>query len=163
MSSLPTIRAVAPTREPLRMWGQPADAAPLEWPWVEERLAGAGTYWVVARSAEHPHPRPVWGVWHATQLLLSIGSPLVAGALEADPAVTVHLGSDLDVVVVEGHRTGTTGEVEDLARYNAKYDWDYTVEQYGPLTVVTPSRVLAWRCEGWAGKDGVKQAARWRF
>jgi hypothetical protein len=96
------VRIVEPTSEQLTMYGQPSSAPRLDWSWVRTQLEDAGTYWVVARGSGHPHPRPVWGVWHADVLHLSVGSPIVASALEVDPRVTAHVGSGTDVVIVEG-------------------------------------------------------------
>lgn len=145
------------------MYGGPSDAAPLAWSWVEAELVGAGTYWVVARGGGWPHPRPVWGVWDDEALHLSIGSPVLGWALERDPTVTVHLDSGVDVVVVEGRVAGTTGAPDLIEAYDAKYDWTYTVDEYGPLTTVQPAKVVAWRSAGWAGREGFQQTGRWRF
>jgi hypothetical protein len=130
---------------------------------VQTQLEDAGTYWVVARGAGHPHPRPVWGVWHADVLHLSVGSPIIARALEVDPLATVHLGSDTDVVIVEGTVTGHRTDAAVLWRYDKKYDWRYDVDEYGPLTAIEPVTVLAWRSAGWAGRDGFTASGRWRF
>ncbi len=91
---------------PLRMYAAASEAAPLEWDWVDEQLAAAGTYWIAARSPAHPHPRPVWGVWLDDALLLSVGSPVVLRQLQDDARTTVHLDSGTDVVIVEGTCTG---------------------------------------------------------
>ena len=50
-----------------------------------------------------------------------------------------------------------------LAAYQAKYDWDYDVSQYGDLKVVAVSRVLAWIAAGWAGRESFAQTGRWTF
>lgn len=152
-----------PTSEPLVMYGQPSNARMLDWSWARAELEGAGTYWVVARGPGHPHPRPVWGVWHTNVLHLSVGSPIVANELDLDPLVTVHLGSAADVVIVEGTVVGRGVDAMVLRRYDDKYDWRYDVDQYGPLTVIAPVTVLAWRSEGWAGRDGFEASGRWRF
>jgi hypothetical protein len=154
---------VDPTGEQLVMYGQLSSARMLDWSWVRAQLETAGTYWVVARSSGHPHPRPVWGVWDANVLHLSIGSHIVASALDVDPLVTVHLGSDTDVVIVEGTVTGRGADAVVLQRYDDKYDWRYDVDEYGLLTAIAPVTVLAWRATGWAGRDGFKASGRWRF
>jgi hypothetical protein len=147
----------------LTMYGSAADLDPIEWGWVADQFAAAGIYWIVAATSDHPAARPVWGVWWEARLLLSIGSPRVRGAVGDGTPVTVHLGSGLDVVIVEGTVAGTTGEGAALAAYDAKYDWDYDLEQYGPLTVVAPRKVMAWRSAGRAGRDGFRAAGRWMF
>ena len=45
--------------------------------------------------------------------------------------------------------------------YVEKYERPYDVAEYGPLTVVAPERVLAWRSGGWAGRDGFTAVGRW--
>lgn len=146
----------------LLLYGHASAAHPLDWSWVQQQLTEAGTYWVNPRGAGHPHPRPVWGVWQEPALCLSIGSPTVRRELEQDRRVTVHLDSGTDVVIVEG--TIADVDTDDaMLRYNTKYDWDYSIEEYGPLTMVTASTVLAWRSAGWAGRDGFQQSGRWRF
>jgi hypothetical protein len=142
----------------LRLYGALSDRAPLAWPWVEQQLVGAGTYWVVARTPGHPHPRPVWGIWSQQRLHLSIGSPTLLRAIPEEPAVTIHLGSGTDVVIVEGLIIPSVPTGPALIQtYNQKYDWDYQVSQYGELTQVQPSKVLAWRSAGWAGRGRCPQ------
>ena len=149
----------------LRLYGQESDRPPLAWSWVDQQLAAAGTYWVVAQGAAgHPQPRPVWGVWNRQQLHLSIGSPTLARALGERPAATVHLESGTDVVIVEGLvAVAVQTDPATLEAYNRKYDWDYRVEQYGALTRLSPSRVLAWRAAGWAGRESFQQTGCWLF
>jgi hypothetical protein len=154
-----------PRPESLRLYGSSSDHPGLAWSWVEEQLAAAGTYWVVARGPGHPHPRPVWGIWTpGRRLELSIGSPVVSRALDADPRVTVHLDSGTDVVLVEGLvEPGVATDPESIASYNHKYDWDYRVDEYGHLVAVRPVRVQAWRCAGWAGRDSFQATGSWAF
>jgi hypothetical protein len=152
-----------PEREDLRLYGGPSGHDALAWTWVESQLRSAGTYWVVARTPGHPHPRPVWGVWHAGRLFLSIGTPATGRALAFDPTVTVHLDSGTEVVIVEGRAEGECLDGEVLALYDEKYDWSYDVTEYGPLITVAPSIVLAWQTAGWAGRDGFARSGRWTF
>jgi hypothetical protein len=153
-------------QEQLRLYGAGSDRAPLAWSWVDQQLAGAGTYWVVAstQGPQHPHPRPVWGVWHQDRLHLSLGSPTLRRAIQAQSTLTVHLDSGTDVVIVEGlvaPGVGTTSEL--TAVYDEKYDWVYDASQYGDLVVVAPTRVLAWRTTGWAGRDSFQTTGCWVF
>lgn len=152
-----------PVAQQLIMYGQPSDAEPLDWAWVHEQLAAAGTYWVVTPGTGHPHPRPVWGVWSGRRLHLSIGSPTLVRALEPGGLVTVHLGSATDVVVLEGVASGTTADADLLGVYNEKYDWSYSVDEYGPLTSIVASTVIAWCSAGWAGRDGFQATGRWHI
>jgi hypothetical protein len=152
-----------PVAEELVMYGSLAEARGLDWSWVDEQLVDAGAYWTVTPSDAHPHPRPVWGVWLRDTLHLSIGSPELNAAARDGVPVTVHLGSVTDVVIVEGRIAGRNSDRDVLDAYNAKYDWDYTVGEYGPFTTVAPSKVIAWRSGGWAGREGFQQTGKWRF
>lgn len=152
-----------PRSEPLRLFGKESDADVLSWSWADEQLTTAGTYWVVATGTGHPHPRPVWGVWHDHALHLSIGSLVVARQVADEPDITVHLDSGTDVVLIEGRAAGATDDPEIIAAYDTKYDWHYTVDEYGPLTVLRPNTVLAWRSGGWAGREGFEQTGSWGF
>lgn len=145
------------------MYGEPSTEPALAWSWVDDQLAAAGTYWTVGRGGSHPHPRPVWGIWSGQLLHLSIGSPVISRMIVSDPDVTVHLDSGVDVVIVEGQATGHTEAQELYDAYNARYDWNYSTDEYGPLITIVPSAVLAWRSAGWAGREGFQQTGRWRF
>jgi hypothetical protein len=144
-------------------YGEPSDHEPLAWDWVDEQLRESGTYWVVAGGMGPPHPRPVWGVWREPTLWLSIGSPALRAALGGEPRVAVHLESGTDVVVLEGRVRGPSLDEGAIDAYDRKYDWSYDVAQYGPLTVVAPTRILAWQAAGWAGREGFRRAGRWEF
>ncbi|WP_454786494.1 hypothetical protein [Mycobacterium antarcticum] len=159
----PTYAASVHSEVRLRLYGQVSDKPALEWSWVNEQLERAGTYWVIARTAGHPHPRPVWGVWEGQRLFLSIGTPPTVRALTADPRVTVHLDSGTDVVIVEGRTVDRTQGDHAIEKYDRKYDWSYDGAVYGPLTVILPTTVLAWRTAGWAGRDSFQQTGRWEF
>ena len=152
-----------PRAERLVMYGARAEADGLEWRWVEDQLVNAGAYWVVTPGSDHPHPRPVWGIWYDDELFLSIGSPKIKADAQAQGAVTVHLGSVNDVVIVEGRTAGSAADSHLLNAYTAKYDWNYTVDEYGPFTLVEPAKGIAWRSAGWAGRDGFQATGRWAF
>jgi len=146
---------------PIRLYGRESDKPALDWAWVDRQLGSAGTYWVVARTQGHPHPRPVWGVWRTDRLYLSIGTPATLRALARDPVVTVHLDSGTDVVIVEGRAAASVSEPEVIAAYDEKYDWTYDVAKYGPLSCIEPSAILAWRTSGWAGRGSFQETGRW--
>ena len=148
---------------PIRLYGSPSDTPALDWAWVDGQLASAGTYWVVARTPGHPHPRPVWGVWRRERLYLSIGTPATRRALERDPVVTVHLDSGTHVVIVEGRVASRVSAPDVIAAYDEKYDWRYDVDAYGPLSLVEPTVILAWRTAGRAGRDSFQQTGRWQM
>ena len=152
-----------PIAEHLVMYGSQAEVGGLGWKWVEDQLLNAAAHWIVTPSTEHPHPRPVWGVWNHNELCLSIGSPRLKADTEADAPVTIHLGSINDVVIVEGTTAGATIDRRLLDVYNTKYDWNYTVDEYGPFTIVEPTKAIAWRSAGWAGREGFQATGRWSF
>ncbi len=96
------------------------------------------------------------------ELFLSIGSPKIKADAQAEGPVTVHLGSINAVVIVEGRTAGSTGDSHLLNAYNAKYDWDYTVDGYGPFTLVGPAKVIAWRSPDGREGTGFKRPAAGR-
>jgi len=152
-----------PTYRPLRLYGEPSTLAPLEWSWVDAQLLASGTYWVTAPGGTHPHPRPVWGCWHLDRIILSVGSPVIRRLAGVGTPVTVHLDSGTDVVIVEGVIAGATDAPDVLDAYNRKYDWAYSVADYGPLMTIRPQTVLAWRAAGWAGRESFVATGRWTY
>jgi hypothetical protein len=126
------------------------------WSHVENRLAGAGNYWLcTVRPNGHPHAIPRWGVWVNGKLYFD-GSPqtLHARNIARNPHVSVHLESGDDVVALDGlaraHQKPSPELGKQLAdAYSAKYaargyspkpdQWDN-----GGLYEVTPTTVLAW-------------------
>jgi hypothetical protein len=146
------------------MFGAPSTNSQLAWSWVAQQLTAAETYWIdVAGSGPLPHARPVWGVWLEEQLHLSVGTPALRRAATAGTPATVHLPDGLDVVIVEGEVAAPTSNADVIAAYDAKYDWTYDLEQFGPLTSIAPSNVLAWRTAGPAGRDGFAHTGRWTW
>ena len=135
----------------------------LEWSWAEERLVAARNYWVcTARPNGRPHAMPVWGLWHEGAFYFS-SSPdsRKARNLAANPAVTVHLESGDEVVIVEG--------VADLefdealltrlsAEYSHKYSFEVSFTGGRPLNVVVPRTAYAW-----IEQDYPATAARFTF
>lgn len=135
------------------MWGtEVAPARTLDWAWARTRLERAECYWLVSSASTEsvPAPRPVWGVWVDDRLLLSVGSPSHWHNMARNPAVAVHLGDPVEVVIVEGRArkgTGTTLLARFVDMYNDKYDWDF--EPTMPIVVdgvieVVASTVIAW-------------------
>jgi PPOX class probable F420-dependent enzyme len=121
----------------------------LEWSWAEERLAAARNYWVcTTRPDGRPHAMPVWGLWHEGAFYFS-SSPdsRKARNLAANPAVTVHLESGDEVVIVEG---GAEVESEEAlltqlaAEYSRKYSFEVSFTGGRPLNVVVPVTAYAW-------------------
>ncbi|MCU1499604.1 MAG: pyridoxamine 5-phosphate oxidase-related FMN-binding [Acidimicrobiales bacterium] len=148
------------------MYTQPVDHEPLAWVEVEAQLEAALVYWVAVGGSADPHPRPVWGVWADGALLLSLGSPPLRRAIADGAPVAVHLESGTDVVIVNGTAApdGSARTVElFLAAYQAKYDWTYQVDAFGPPTRVRPNEVLAWRALGAGGRNGFGASGKWSW
>src|SRR5215468_1785833 len=104
-SSLPEPTATSP-----RMYGGTLEPSRLPWRWATARLEAARTYWIATtRPDGRPHSRPVWGVWLDNAFYFSTGS-LAAGNLVVQPAITVHLESGEEVVIVEGVAEIAEGE-----------------------------------------------------
>jgi general stress protein 26 len=139
------------------------DQGLLDWSWAEERLVAARNYWVMTvRPDGSPHAMPVWGLWHEGAFYFS-SSPdsRKAKNLAANPAVTVHLESGDEVVVVEGLADHESDD--DLLRklgkdYSRKYSFDVSFTGGRPLVVVRPRAAYAW-----TEKDFPKTATRFTF
>ena len=81
------------------------DEGMLSWRFVDERMAGARTYWVATtRPDGRPHVAPVHGLWLDGTFYFG-GDPRSRKSrnLAANPNVAVHPeGDDGDVVILEG-------------------------------------------------------------
>src|SRR5262245_13556324 len=77
----------------------------LDWTWVEEKLVKSRNYWIcTTRPNGSPHSAPVWGVWMDGALYFSSAeSSAKAANLKKNPAVSMHLESGDEVVIVEGN------------------------------------------------------------
>jgi hypothetical protein len=137
-----------------------SDEGLLPWSRVSERLAGARNYWIVTAGPKgRPHAIPIWGAWVGNAVYFEGGGHTRwARNLAANPAVTVHLESGDDVVILDG----VAGEISRPDRalfaaidaaYAAKYDYKPSNNLKGPddepfpeggLYVVRPRVVLAW-------------------
>ena len=153
-----------------RMFGSYAGSAELPWSWATALLKEARNYWIATTRADgRPHSRPVWGVWLDTAFYFSTGS-LAAQNLAAHPAITVHLESGNEVVIVEGvaETVGDFSLVERVVSfYNEKYNWDVDPKQLpGPFYAVRPQVAFGWLSDE-SGLDRGSAfhatATRWRF
>src|SRR5205823_9378436 len=99
-------------REPLRSrpllpdgYGVPAtDEGMVEWSWAVDQLEQARNYWFcTTRPDGRPHAMPAWAVWVDDALYFD-GSPETRRGrnLASNPAITVHLESGDQVVVLAG-------------------------------------------------------------
>src|SRR5438270_838467 len=122
-----------PTRQgdpelgPPRMFGGYMGSGELPWAWATGRLIEARNYWIATtRPDGKPHTRPVWGIWLDNTFYFSTGS-LAARNLTSHPAITVHLESGSEVVIIEGvaEPVSDVGLVEHVvSQYNEKYNWN---------------------------------------
>jgi len=141
----------------------------LPWSWAEQRLIAAKNYWLSTVSPEgKPHARPVDGVWVDGALCFG-GSPETRWVrhLQRNPALSAHLPSDEDAIILEGAveyiEDATHPLAEPLARANrAKYPQYYGEEAEPPPLVpfwcLRPRVVYAWTLTGFPNR-----ATRWTF
>lgn len=159
-----------PTADLPYMFGQRMGQDPLPWSWAEERLIAAENYWIcTTRPDRRPHARPVWAVWLDGRLMFSTGS-LAAGNLAHSRAISVHLESSEEVVILDGIVEVVTDR--DLTRaivavYNPKYRWDLDPDHLpGPFYAITPEVVFGWKANSWGdrGEGNLHTTAtRWRW
>jgi hypothetical protein len=158
------------TAQQPRMFGGHLSPIHLPWPWATERLVQARNYWIATmRISGMPHSRPVWGVWLWETFFFSTGS-LAAQNLAQQSAITVHLESGSEVVILEGEATVVTdAEVLQaiIVAYNAKYHWELDPQALpGPFYAVHPKIAFGWISDA-SGLDGGAAfhgtATRWTF
>jgi hypothetical protein len=145
----------------------------LPWSWAVERLERAQNYWFSTTLPDgRPHARPAWAVWLDGALYFE-GSPETRRArnIAANPAVSVHLESGEEVVILEGVARDASpperGLAERLAAaFTAKYaeGFDYRPgpDQWdkGGLWVLRPRLALGWAL---SGGEFPKSTTRWHF
>ena len=147
---------------------RPSEESMLPWSFVEERLQGALNYWVATvGSGGAPHVRPVDGVWVGGALCFS-GSPESRWArnIEANPAISVNLGSEEDAIILQGDAERVTEASHPLAAPSAeaskaKYPRYYPgagTPPFRPFWCLRPRRVYAWTLSGFASNP-----TRWDF
>jgi len=132
---------------------------------AEKRLAKSRNYWIcTARPDGRPHSIPVWGFWMDGAIYFGTAqSSRKARNLAHNPAVSIHLDSGDDVVILEG--TAVETDLSDKkflkkldAASRAKYKMPMTVMPGSVVYCVRPRVVLAW-----TEKDFPNNATRWRF
>lgn len=153
------------SRPQMEGYGIASDGTLMEWSDAEQKLRDSRNYWIcTTRPDGRPHAMPVWGVWHDGALYWGTGASTVkARNLAANPAITVHLESGDDCIVVEG-----TAQLVPLApvaeplnsefqrKYNMRMDdaagADADVYEVRPATAF-----------GWLEADFTNTATRWRW
>ena len=140
------------------------DEGLLLWGWVVERLETARNYWVcTTRPDGRPHAVPVWAGWVRDTLYFD-GHPqtLWARNLANNPAITIHLESGDEVVILEG----TVVDIPQLDRTIAvevakafeKYGQPPSTEEWVErgLFSMRPQIVFAW-------SEFPRTMTRWQF
>jgi hypothetical protein len=153
-----------------RMFGGYLGSAKLPWTWATERLTRARNYWIATtRPDGKPHSRPVWGIWIDDTFYFSTGS-LAASNLVTRPAITVHLESGSEVVIIEGVAepvNDATLVEQVVSLYNQKYNWNLDPHDLpGPFYAVRPQVAFGWHfdeSELNPESTGLGTATRWRF
>lgn len=124
----------------------------LPWSRASEHLAQARNYWLsTVRPDGRPHVVPIWGVWLNETFYFGVGRSSVKGRnLAHNPAVSLHLESGDDVVILEGNAR----EVLDrdqlhhiYAVYGGKYGLDMSAnaeEGAEPTFAFQPTTAFAW-------------------
>lgn len=145
------------------MYGLKKEKKYLPWSHAEERLTKSRHYWIcTARPDGRPHSIPVWGFWLDGALYFGTGrSSRKARNLAHRPAVSVHLESGDDVVIMEGEVI----EISDQSMFKkldaasrAKYKTPLFVAAENVVYCLRPRVVLAW-----TEKNFPSDATRWEF
>ena len=160
--SRPEPRASRPKAPPMYAFGK-NDAPLLPWSHAVERLERARYYWLATtRPDGRPHVTPVWGVW--VDGAVYFDGPLTTTwgrNLKANPALSVHLGSGDDVVILEGTAEDVTTDPELGARiveaWNAKYGGFPPDPAGDGILRLRPRTARAW------SRETLEDGTRWDF
>jgi general stress protein 26 len=165
--NVPPMPAGSNLPKPIRP-NMPADYTPagaktkfLPWSFAEERLAKSHNYWICStRQDGRPHSIPVWGVWIARAFYFSTDpNSQKARNLRANPAISVHVESGNEPVILEGRiETAKLDEKIDAA-YHEKYKM--RLSDMPPSVAIfrlRPKTVLTWR-----EKDFSISATKWKL
>jgi len=136
----------------------------LPWKHATERLERSRNYWICStRPDGRPHSIPVWGHWMQDTLYFgTVRASRKGQNLAQNPAVSIHLESGDDVVILEG-RVFEVNDQPSLTKMDRVYRKKYKM----PLLVIPgetvvyglrPRVVLAW-----SEKEYLQDATRWEF
>ncbi len=155
---------VGPLRMPKLYGGGTKRKEYLPWSHAEERLARSRNYWIcTTRPDGRPHSIPVWGMWIDGAVYFGTArSTRKARNLAHNSAVSVHLESGDDVVILEGRAV----EVSDPAAFK-KLD-AASKDKYKMPLVVIPGESIVYRVRprvvlAWLEKDLPGTGTRWEF
>jgi hypothetical protein len=159
--------AVRPVRFPAAYGTPGGPDSLLPWSYVETRLRAAGNYWITTVGPDaRPHARPVDGVWVDGALCFG-GSPETRWVrnLMANPAVSAHLSSEAEAIILEGTAEYVGDASHALAAPQAaaskeKYPQYFSgaATPFRPFWALRPTTAYAWTLEGFP-----RGATRWRF
>jgi nitroimidazol reductase NimA-like FMN-containing flavoprotein (pyridoxamine 5'-phosphate oxidase superfamily) len=135
----------------------------LPWSHAESQIEAAQNYWIATvRPGGRPHVTPVWGVWLGGALYFD-GNPTTRWGrnLTANPALSIHLESAEDVVILEGVVEDLSTDADLAARIVAAWD-----AKYGRLHPEPAGRgmfrVFPRTARGWS-KSSLEDGTRWEF
>ncbi|MFZ1139496.1 MAG: pyridoxamine 5'-phosphate oxidase family protein [Candidatus Sulfotelmatobacter sp.] len=132
---------------------------------AEDRLTNSRNYWIcTSRPDGRPHSVPVWGFWVDGAFYFGTArASRKARNLARNAAVSIHLESGNDVVILEG--TAAELDLTDKSKVQpldaasrAKYKMPLMATPEVVLYSVRPRVVLAW-----TEKDFPNNATRWEF
>ena len=136
----------------------------LPWSHAEERLVRSRNYWIcTSRPDARPHSIPVWGFWIEGALYFGTAATSRKGKnLARNPAISVHLESGDDVVILEG----VAVEVNDKPTLK-KID-EASKKKYKMPLMMIPGETVVYCVRpnvalAWTEKDFPKSATRWEF
>jgi len=148
-----------------RLYGMKSPHKFLPFTHAEERLAKSRNYWIcTARPDGRPHSIPVWGFWLDGALYFGTGrTTRKARNVAHNPAISVHLESGDDVVILEGSAVEVDLADKSIRKRldtasRAKYKMPLMVIPESVIYCVRPSVVLAW-----TESDFPNNATRWQF
>jgi hypothetical protein len=136
----------------------------LPWSHVIDRMSQASHYWICTVDAKgHPHVTPVDGLWLNGRLYFG-GSPQTRRNrnLLTNPAVSVHLDSSDDVVILQGEAHLQMPDHELAVQLSkasaAKYGYAPGPEDYeaSGVHIFRPLTVFGW-------KQFPRDVTRWQF
>jgi len=137
----------------------------LPWSHAESRLVRSRSYWVcTTRPDGRPHSIPVWGMWVDGAFYFGTARDTrKAKNIAANPALSVHLESGDDVVIIEGR--AVEADLSD-STIRSKLDAESQRKYKMPLMItpetvcyqVRPKVVLAW-----TEQEFPSISTRWEF
>ncbi len=162
-SAQPQGATVGPPRMP-RLYGAKKRKEYLPWSHAEERLVRSRNYWIcTSRPDGRPHSIPLWGMWVEGALYFGTArTTRKSRNLTQNPAVSVHLESGDDVIILEGKAS----EVSDPATFK-KLDAASRAKYKMPLVMI-PGESVMYRVRprvvlAWLEKDMPGTGTRWEF